>query len=339
MRKLLVTAVSALAFAATLGAGSALADVNVMTWGGAWTNAFQKLGEDYEAKTGVKVNIYTMQGGSNGGFAAVKARKDDPEIDVWTINLIAYTKAVDEGLLEELPQSEIPNLADVSENMVYSHGVAAWVSMRGIAYRADMVPFEIKTWQDLWDPRLKGKLGAPDASFDTGAFPIVNALLAGSDERDIGPGLDRIKEMKDGIVTFYTSNNQAVQLLESGEVGVLAYIPFPNFYAKLGGENNNLRFVVPTDPTITAPTPITLIKNAPHRAEGVAFINYVLESSSQELLANAFGSAPANNKAPVPEKMKQYMPDLSKAYSIDFNVVSENMGDWIKRYEREIQTR
>lgn len=339
MRNLLATAVSAFAFTAALGVGSALADVNVMTWGGAWTNAFKELGERYEAETGVKVNIYTMQGGSNGGLAAIKARHEDPEIDVWTINLIAYTKAVEEGLLEELPVSEIPNLANVPDNMIYQHGAAAWVSMRGIAYRADMVPFEIKTWQDLWDPRLKGKLAAPDAGFDTGGFPIVNALLAGSDENDIGPGLERIKEMKDGIVTFYTSNNQAVQLLESGEVGVLAYIPFPNFYAKLGGEDNNLRFTVPSDPTITAPTPITLVKNAPHREEAVAFIDYVFAIPSQELLAEAFGSAPANEKAPVPEKMNRYMPDLSKAHSIDFNVVSEHMSDWIKRYEREIQTR
>jgi putative spermidine/putrescine transport system substrate-binding protein len=339
MKTILALTASVVTFTAALVPSKALADVNVMTWGGAWANAFNELGKKLEAETGVRVNVYTMQGGSSGGLAAIKARKDDPEIDVWNVNLIGYTKAVEEDLLEELPASEIPNVANVPENIVYSHGVAAWISMRGIAYRADMVPFGIKSWQDLWDPRLKGKLGVPDATFDTGAFPIVTALLAGSNERDIGPGLERIAELKDSIVTFYTSNDQAVQLLESGEVGALAYIPFPNFYAKLGGENNNLRFTVATDPTIIAPTLMTLIKNAPNRNEGIAFINYVLELPAQDLLAEALGSAPANKNAAIPEKMKQYIPDISNAYDIDFNVVSENLADWVKRYRREIQTR
>lgn len=319
-------------------AGPARADVNVLTWGGAWLSSFEELAKMYEAETGVPVHVESMQGGSAGGLARLKAQKNNPTVDVWTVNLINYERALGDDLLAPLDADKIASLADVPDSLKYDYGVAAWVSMRGIAYRHDLAPFEIKTWDDLWDPRLKGKLGAPEASFDSGLFQVITALTAGGSETDIDPGFEKLAELRDNIATFYKSNTQAVQLIESGEVAALALVPLPNFYQKLGPDSE-LRYVVPSDPTVVAPTPITLIKDAPNAEEATAFIDFVLSPPAQEILAAAFGSAPANKTVALPEGIAQYAPDMDTIYDVDFNVVSENIRDWTDRYNREVQTR
>jgi len=43
----------------------------------------------------------------------------------------------------------------------------------------DLVPFAPTKWQDLWDPRLKGKMAGPAATFDPGYFPLMAAVING----------------------------------------------------------------------------------------------------------------------------------------------------------------
>jgi len=132
-------------------------EVIINTWGGAFLEAFNAVQGDIEKVSGAKEKI-TTHPGAPAGLSRLIAQKDNPQVDLFTgIESTAFDggKA---GVFEELTPALVPNMAHIPKELVMPHGVSIWVSLRGIFYRADMIPFQIKKWEDLWDARLKGKV-------------------------------------------------------------------------------------------------------------------------------------------------------------------------------------
>jgi putative spermidine/putrescine transport system substrate-binding protein len=334
--KLRIAAI-ALAALQTMGSAASAQDKKplvFMTWGGVWQQTFDKIAKEYEGKTGQPVSVI-VQGAGEAGLARVIAQKGNPEIDLWSTNMINYERAKKAGVLAPFDKAALPNAAKMNQSLIFSHGITTWVSLRGIFYRKDLVPFEPKTWEDLWDPRLKGKIAAPAATFDPGYFPTMAALLAGGNERNLAPGFKKLKELRPNILTFFTNNVQSIRLLESGEVGLTAWGILPNVigYIKPGG---NYGFVVPNKPLLIAETPITLIAGSPRRKEAEAFLNHLLSTDVQTRIAAAFGARPVNNDAKGPEVVESVLTNLEGAYTIDYGYLADHLSDIIKNYDQEV---
>src|SRR5512136_125123 len=125
-----------------LPSAKAQSEVVINTWGGAFLEAFNAVQPDIEKVSGVKVKMTTHPGAA-AGLSRLIAQKDNPQVDLFTgIESTAYDggKA---GVFEELTPALVPNMAKVPKELVMPHGVSIWVSLRGIFYRGDMVPFEM----------------------------------------------------------------------------------------------------------------------------------------------------------------------------------------------------
>ena len=59
-----------------------------------------------------------------------------------------------------------------------------WMYPYGIAYRTDKVKPEIKCWNDLWDPRLKNKVGVSSPKYMSGYFLLMTNKMAGGTEAE-----------------------------------------------------------------------------------------------------------------------------------------------------------
>lgn len=329
--------VAGIAGLAMLASGAARAEPLVlMTWGGVWQKTFQELAAKYKEKTGKEVTVIA-QGGGDAGIARLIAQKDKPEVDLWTTNMINYIRALDAKLLEPLDIKEIPNAADVDKKLVFSHAITAWVSQRGIFYRKDLVPFEPKEWKDLWDPRLKGKIAAPAATFDPGYFPLMAAVINGGNEKNLDPGFANLAKLKGSVASFYTNNVQSIRLLEAGEVALVAWGIMPNVVQHLGPDSK-YGFVIPK-PAFVAETPITVVAGTTKKKEALEFINFVLSVEVQEVLSKALGSAPANSKAQPPASIKPILKDVSNNYVVDYRVLRDDLSKIIDRYDREVMAR
>jgi putative spermidine/putrescine transport system substrate-binding protein len=339
MRQAATHGIAAIVLAMALAAGgqARAADKEplvFMTWGGIWQQTFEKLAKDYEAETKQRVTVIA-QGAGEAGLARVIAQKNQPEVDVWSTNMINYERAKTEGVIAPFDKAAVPNAAKIKPSLVFSNGVTAWVSLRGLFYRKDLVPFEPKSWEDLWDPRFKGKIGAPAATFDPGYFPTMAALLAGGNERNLAPGFAKLKTLRPSFVTFFTNNVQSIRLLEAGEVGLIAWGILPNVisYIKPGG---NYAFVVPNKPLLVAETPLTIIQGTPRKKEAEAFVNYLLSEKAQTQMAAAFGALPANPDAKGPEVVQSILSNLDGVYTMDYKYLADNLSNTISQYDREV---
>lgn len=311
-------------------------EVVINTWGGAFLEAFNAVQGDIEKVSGAKVKM-TTHPGAGAGLSRIIAQKDNPQVDLFTgIESTAYDggKA---GVFEELTPALVPNMASIPKELIMPHGVSIWVSLRGIFYRADMIPFEIKKWEDLWDSRLKGK-AATSILLDKGNFLIMAALLAGGSENNIEPGFEKVKALKPNLVLFYKTDSESIKFLQAGEAAVAGWGILPNVY-KLLGPGSNYKFVIPEKPQFLAPIPISLVKGRPNKEQSLKVINAILTKDIQEKIASHLGVVPALPGAQSPEKIRDIVPALKNIYKVNWDVVNANFDKWLERWNREIQVK
>jgi len=339
MRKKLMAGVAG-ALAILLGnAGSVHAiDINFLTWGGHYLDTFGPLAERFEKETGIKVNL-VVQAGARDGLSKITAQKNDPQVDVWFSIESTATAASEAGLLAELKPELIPNLKKLPPELVSKDIAVVALSPRGIAYRKDLVPFAIKDWKDLWDPRLKNKIGMSFV-IDTGSPLVMAALINGGDEKNVEPGFEKMKALKPNIAGFFKTDQESVKYLESGEFAVIGYAILANFNLKLGTDPN-LAFVMPESPKFLAQIPAAIVKGRGAEREAAAskFLNFMLSPEAQEYFTARFGQVPANPEAKVSEKLANVIPPLplKHVHQVDWKTVNANYAAWNDRWNKEIQ--
>ncbi|KQW20942.1 hypothetical protein ASC80_12310 [Afipia sp. Root123D2] len=313
--------------------------IRLMTWGGSWQDIFRPVAEAFEKDTGTKVE-FIVQSGAADGLNKLTAQKANPQVDVWTSISSTMQVATKAGLLANLDAGKIPQLAEMPKQFVGPTGASIWLSPRGIFYRTDLSPFELKDWKDLWDPRLKDKVGVTMA-LDRGSFLIVSALLNGGDEHKIDKGFENLQKLKPNIHTVYSTDPESIKLLETGEVAVIAWGALPNVYRHLGPDSK-YRFVMPA-PHFLADIPVSIVKGRGDAQQAAAekFVDYMLQPKYQTIMASIAGTVPANPEAAVPEKLRGIIPKLPipDVYSVDWTTVNTQYSMWEDRWAREVQVR
>jgi putative spermidine/putrescine transport system substrate-binding protein len=330
----------ALPFVSRVGHAQGMAkSIRLLTWGGYWQDIFRPVADAFEKETGTAVE-FVVQSGSADGLNKITAQRANPQVDVWTSISSTVQAATQSGLLASLDRGKIGQLAQMPKEFVHDTAASIWLSPRGIFYRTDLAPFELKTWKDLWDPRLKDKIGVTLA-LDRGSFLIVAALLDGGNEHNIGPGFQNIEKLKPNIHTVYSTDPESIKLLETGEVAVVAWGALPNVYRHLG-PGSKYRFVMPA-PHFLADIPVSIVKGRGDAQQAAAekFVDYMLRPQYQTIMASIAGTVPANPKAAVPEKLKEIVPKLPipDVYSVDWKAVNAQYSAWDDRWAREVQVR
>lgn len=320
-------------------AKDAAGSIRLMTWGGLWQDIFRPVADDFQKDTGTKVE-FVVQSGSADGLNKITAQRSNPQVDVWTSIASTVAAATKANLLVNLDPKKIPQLDQMPKEFVKDTGVSIWLSPRGIFYRKDLVPFEPKGWKDLWDPRLKDKIGVT-LVLDRGSFLIVAALLNGGNEHEIGKGFENMAKLKPNIHTVYTSDPESIKLLETGEVAVVAWGALPNVYRHLGPDSK-YAFVMPT-PRFLADIPVSIVagRPAPQQAAAEKFVDYMLQPKYQTIMTSIAGTVPSNPKASLPEKLKGIIPPLplTDVYHVDWDYVNKHFPAWQDRWAQEVLTR
>ncbi len=253
-----ILAVLALVFQSVLPfPAAAQSTIVVQLWGGAFMDALQDVKPDIEKATGVKIELVT-QTSAVAGLQRLEAQKANPQVDLWMTSDSTAADALAKGIIEPVTPAQVPNIQYVPEKLVFPAGPSIWLSPRGIFYRVDKTPFEIKTWEDLWDPRLKG-LVTVSIEQDKGVFIMIASLINGGDEHNINPGFEKLKALKPNIGIIYKADAESLKLIQAGEVSVAGWGVLGVVY-KLLGPGSNYKFVIPPKPQFLTVNLITMVK-------------------------------------------------------------------------------
>ncbi len=209
-------------------AGQAQAQqLTVATFGGSFlTDTKTCVIQPFEKATGATVAV--QQGNSVQIAAAIRAMGGHPTYDVAYMDNSLATQLKNEGLVEPLDVSKLVSYPEVDKNAFGpdNNYVTFEVSATALVYDPKMVKTPPTSWNDLFDPKYKGRMALGDITGTSGVQTLlaINRLKGGTLD-DIGPGLAAMKAIVPDAVTLYTQADQLLALFQRGDIVLAPWYP------------------------------------------------------------------------------------------------------------------
>jgi putative spermidine/putrescine transport system substrate-binding protein len=310
--------------------------LTVQVWGGVWTDGAHAVGDVFAKRFNAEVS-YVQQVNTREGIARIRAQRANPQVDVVFSTADALQQATEEGLLVPIDRSLAPHLASLPAQAIEKASVHFSYLLYGMGYRRDLVPFELNRYEDLLDPRLKGRVASPTAMYSSGRWIVLAALLNGGSERNVEPGFEFLRKLKPNITTFIVGSDP-LPVLASGEAAVVAMLIFSDI-AKLLGPGSAYRFVLPQGSPVLTNVNAMAVTNPKNTELAHRFIDYMATAEAQEAFCAKAICTPVNTAAQPPEVMREFRPPPERIYSPDWGIINKSLPAWDERFKREIQTR
>ena len=310
--------------------------LTIQTWAGVWEDGARAVGDAFAKQAGVEVR-YEQQVNTRQGIAKIRAQKDNPQVDVVFSTADALQQAQADGLLVPINRAGAPNLTALAKQATRETSIDVGYIAFGLAYRKDLSPFEIKRYEDLLDPRLRGRVASPTAQYSSGRWIVQLAVNNGGSEKNVEPAFEFLRKLKPNIATFVVGTDP-IKVLQSGEAAV-TYLIFSEVAKLLGGPDSPYRFVLPEGkPVITNVLAIGMTN--PKSADlANKFVNYMASAEAQEAYCLKIVCAPPHPKAQPPAELKAFRPPAELVYAPDWDLINKNLPAWDDRFKKEIQSR
>jgi Spermidine/putrescine-binding periplasmic protein len=338
IRKLLLVGM----LAGTLAAGSVCAEdaLVVSTWGGSFRDLIdENIGKEFTRQTGVPVKYIT--GGTIDRLNKAKLA-GKPESDItFTTSHIGWLY-VDSGLFEQLDTGRLANYSHlVDQAKISPYHIGSWAYVYTIGYRPDLVPAGIKfdSWNDLWNPVLKGKLSAPD--FDPSHIITVAAMLSGGDAATWQKGEDKLKALKPSFKAFYTNDANSQQLIAAGETPVQVLLSMNAYY--MIGQGVPIKVAMPKEGAVLGVDTMAIMKGSTKSDLAYKFMDIALSPEVQAKIVAYKKASPVVDNAKVsPEDAN--LPGVfttkeqwdTQAIVIDHKLRAEKTAEWRKWFTENI---
>lgn len=262
----------------------------VSIWGGSWRDLIaETAAKKFTKDTGIAVEFVT--GGTIDRLNKAKLTKSNPESDItFTTSHVGWLY-VNDGLFEKLDLSKIPNAKNLAnEARISPYHLGSWAYIYTIGYRPDLLKdVKFESWNDLWNPALKGKLAAPD--FDPSHLIVVSALLSGGDAAHWEKGQAKLKELKPNFKAFYTNDANSQQLLASGETPVQVVLSMNAYY--MIGQGVPIKLAIPKEGGVLGIDTVAIMSGTKKQDAAYKFINTLYDPDVQAEIAKIKKGSPA----------------------------------------------
>ena len=268
----------------------------VSIWGGNWKDTVDKvIGRPFTARTGIPVEYEV--GGTIDRLAKARVAKGSPLVDLNFTTTHVARLYISDGLYDKLDLAKLPNSKEIAREAFRSDfHIGSWAYVYTVVYRPDLVKEDITKWSDLWKPALKGKLALPD--FDPSHIITIAALMEGGNEVNWQKGEARLKQLKDSVAAFYSTDAQSQDLMKTGQGPVQVMLSVNAYH--LQEQGIAVKVVQPTDyPGVVGIDTVAVMAGTKQADAAHQFINLALSRDIQSELVRTF-----NAGATVPASLK-----------------------------------
>lgn len=293
----------------------------------------------FEEKYNVKIVLET--GTSSERFTKLKSNPNST-VDVIELSQSNAADGVSEGLFETIDSSKVPNMENLidsaKELSADGSGPAYTLNSIGIVYNTKAAGMDIKEWDDLWNPALKGKISIPDITSTFG--PAMLYVASQHEKSDITQdngktAFKAITDLSPNVVKTYSKSSDLANMFQSGEIVAAVVGDFA--VPMITQSNPDVVYLVPESGTYANFNTININKNSKNKDLAYKYIDWRLSKERQEKTAKSLNEAPTNKEVVLDEetaKNKTYGAIAERTNKVDSLYVNENLEDWINQWNR-----
>jgi putative spermidine/putrescine transport system substrate-binding protein len=267
------------------------------------------------------------------------SNRDKPYLSVVMMDDPVLIQAADEKVIERLTPSTVPNMGKLQPSAIHMDG--QWVNYQfpwaGVAYSSSKKAGGVASWAELWDGKNKGKVIIPSLQNTEGltVFFLAAALETGKPLKEAQylpeAAFKKVRALKSNLLTIYTQMPQAFNLLEQGEAWMIGGAL--SSYALLRkSQGAPVDLSTPKEQGMTMPSGIAKVKGGPQPDLSYAFVNAMLSTEFQAVLAKSAFAIPTNREVKAPAGI----PDASRVFTPDWANVAKHRKAWVEQWDKDM---
>lgn len=296
----------------------------------------------FEAK--YKCRVYSTEGATLANIAALRATRNAPRFSVMSMDDVGMPQAKAEGLIDKLDENLIPNLEKVYKRFVFEegYGVGFAISSAALFHNTRAVSGGVASYNDIWAAKYRKRflLNTPKNTQSVLMLIVAAALATGKPLAEAqylaDQGWDKLKELKPNVLTIYDGEALVMQVAQGqADIGGIEYSKAIYPHTSRGVP---MDMAFPKEGSFTGINGLTLVKNAPERELGCAFINTLLDPDVQQMLAENTLSAPSVGGLNFKPEVVRFLayPDTKMQdmglFTPDWNYIIPRRPAWLERY-------
>ncbi len=296
----------------------------------------------YEA-THPEIDIRWLDMGSQEVYDRVRSERANPQADVW---FGGPDTILGRGAAEELLASFRPSWADhvpVESRHAGDHYFGLYRAVPLLLYNSAAISEADapRDWEDLLDPRWKGKVVIRDP-LASGTMRTAFGLILARSVAETGAedaGFEWLRRL-DAQTSDYVQNPALLFEKIVRQEGLVTIWELTDALL-LAERGAPVSYSFPASGTPVIDDAIGLVAGAPHAEAARAFIDWVGSEEALSLVAREVFRLPARDDLPdgvLPEWAERALGEIRPA-DIDWQLVGERGQEWMRRWDREVRSK
>ena len=290
--------------------------------------------------------VYQTEGVTLGQIAILRTQKANPTYDVMFMDDVGVPVAKDEDLIAALPRDKMPNLERLLPRFLLNDGFAAAFAVSVVTpfYNTGAVA-SFESWEQLWDPRFKGRFMAvtPKQTQSVQLLVAAAALATGKPFQEaqyqIDSGWDKLAALKPNVQTVYDNNVTAVLQVAQGQADV-AGPDFSKTVLPYAAKKAPVAMSYPKEGVFGGVNTLTVVKDGPNPDLGAAFADRMLDPAIQKGLSEFTFAAPTVSGITLNAETAKHAAypaarmDEMKLVTIDWSAINPKRGSIVEKYNQ-----
>ncbi|MGH3498018.1 MAG: polyamine ABC transporter substrate-binding protein [Nocardioidaceae bacterium] len=274
--------------------------------------------DTFQKQTGINVHYYEDIQDNGPFFAKVQPGLSSGQYSGYDLAVISsgiyFNKFRELGFFLPLDQSKLTNFhknaGDRYQHEAFDPGnvysIPWQAGFTGIGYNPDAVGGEIKSWADLLNPKLSGKVGmfANNEDLPNCALLAVGVDPLKSTQSDWKKAAGWLDKQKPYVRQYYSQNY--IQALATGDVWASMAWSGDIFQQNLSG--SKLKFIIPEEGGLLWTDNFVILKEAQNALSAMALMDFYYQPEIAALVTEY-----VNYISPVPAAGKVVAQDAAKA--------------------------
>ncbi len=316
-------------------------ELTATTFPGAWEESHRRfLLPAFQAATGVRAALTASQAVDT--VTKLAASQASPPYDVVMMDEGPYLQGAGLGLFRPILPARVPNLGQLPPRFVRADGLGAYVSGQvfGMASNPDTVPTPPAAWQDLLQPRFKGRVGLVGLDSTLGTvWMVALAKMLGGDEDHMDPAFDFVSRLLPNVGAVAANPGALGTLFQTGQIDVSCH--YLNNVEALRAKGVPVRLTRPASGWGLVRSLMCVTRNTRVPELASDYINVALSAPVQSAMAGApYYIAPTNATVPFGSAMAAIAPNaaaMDQFVQTDWARLNPRRSEYIDRFNRLVK--